>query len=205
MSLLTSIGSVVAAGMIVGAESGMRILYGERYAGSGWILAWIVAAVTFRTLRIGPALAAIAHADTKNQLLSNMARATSLVPAFYFAVSGSSLETIAACGLIGELLSLWVNVLRLRRRNGVPYSATLWPALWLSVVLGSSGLLFWEFTGTATPIVAGMVAVAASILAASASAVVLPELRRECRQIWSAFQVSGYRGAVGALVGKTLR
>ncbi len=115
--------------LVVGAEAFMTLVYGVKYAGGGVLLAWLSAANSFRLLRVAPALAALARADSKNQLFSNILRAVALVPAVIAAVSRQPIWVVAAVGLLGEGLAFAGTLYRLYRRDSVPLGYTLRPAV----------------------------------------------------------------------------
>lgn len=121
-----TVGAVVAMlPLILGGEQLVRLFYGAKYAGAGPIMALLGAAGAVRFLRFAPAVAAMARADTVNQLYSNLWRGLSFPLAGVFAVSGGGLILIAASPLIAELIAGTASLVLLRRRQGVPlrYSA----------------------------------------------------------------------------------
>lgn len=124
--------------LVVGAEAFMTLVFGTKYAGGGVLMAWLSSANSLRLLRIAPSLAALAKADTKNQLFTNLLRAIALAPAVIVAVSRQPIWIVAAVGLLGEGLAFVFTIYRLYRRDGMPPSYTLRPALhcWAGLALG---------------------------------------------------------------------
>lgn len=142
---LSAVGAVATmVPLILGGEQILRILYGSKYIGGGAILAWLSVACAFRFLRIAPAIAAMAKADTKNQMISNMFRVSSLAFGFIVLLMGKSVEALAASMMIGELLALFAATYRLRRRQKIPVNDTLKSTLYLGVAMtiAGAGVLF---------------------------------------------------------------
>jgi len=129
-----------AVGMIVAAELLMRWVYGAKYAGAGIILAWLAAANAIRHIRVAPAIAAMAKGDSQNQMFSNLARVTALLPALAVAMAGKPLWMIASTGLAGELLACAVSFRRLAKHHHVPLKDSLWPASLVVVILPLLGI-----------------------------------------------------------------
>ena len=113
--------------VIVGAESWMVIAYGKKYAGAGILLSWLAASNSFRIIRIAPSIAALAKADSNNQLHANLLRILSLIPAALLAKQGAALWTIGATCLLGEALACGYSVWRLSKRDAIPISHALLP------------------------------------------------------------------------------
>lgn len=171
-----------SVGLIMGAEVIMRLAYGQKYAGAGVFLGWLAAANAFRTLRMAPALAALAKGDSQNQMISNLARVMSLIPAVLVAWMHQPVWMLACMGLFGEALACSVSFTRLRRRDGIPLAASLKPAVLLAVVVGASGLASWLGVGH-WPGFWALPAAAAGALAAGVIAVgILAEARSEVRR-----------------------
>lgn len=139
--IVTAFSVSYALGIIIGAESIMTLVFGQKYADGGVLLGWLAATNSLRLLRVAPALAALARADSKNQLISNLLRSTSLLAAAVVAFSGEPLWEMAAVGLLGEGLALAGTLYRLNRRDQIGWSDSLYPAAFLMVGLSAAGLL----------------------------------------------------------------
>jgi O-antigen/teichoic acid export membrane protein len=114
-----------AVATIFAAEFWMRLAYGSKYVGAGIILAWLSASNSFRILRLAPAVAAMAKADSQNQMKSNILRVLGVVPGLWFAAHGKPVWVIAGSGLVGECLACFYSFWRLKNRDGVPWSPNL--------------------------------------------------------------------------------
>lgn len=193
LSVMTLYATVSSVGFVLGAEGLMRLVYGSKYTGTGHLLAWLAASAAFRALRMAPAVAAIAKGDSQNQLLSNLARAASLLPAYVLAHQGQPLWMVAACGLLGETLGGVVSLWRLWVRDKVPVGLTLKPMLGTAALLLSTAMLRTLLSGWPVWMVMAL-AVAAAIGVAISLLVILPVLRSE---VWSIVQRwKDTRGAV---------
>ena len=141
IALICVFSAAYSVGMIVGAEAIMQLAYGAKYAGSGYLLVWLVAANSFRNIRIAPAIAAMARGDSMNQMTSNIARVLALVPASAVALSGQPLWTVACTGLFGEALACAVSFNRLSKRHRVPLALNVWPTAIVATTVVSAGLV----------------------------------------------------------------
>lgn len=125
--------------MVLAGEQILSFCYGPKYFGGGAILGWLAAGCAFRFLRIAPATAAMALADTQNQMLSNLLRTSSFALGAGALYLGLSVEYIAVCALIGELVALFDSTWRLKCRQGVPAADTTRSTLYLGACFASAG------------------------------------------------------------------
>jgi O-antigen/teichoic acid export membrane protein len=142
---LSAVGAVATmVPLIIGGEQILKILYGSKYVGGGAILAWLSVACAFRFLRIAPAIAAMAKADTQNQMISNMFRVSSLAFGFLVLLMGKSVEALAASMMLGELLALIAAAYRLRRKQKIPINDMAKSTLYLgsAMAIAGAGVLF---------------------------------------------------------------
>ena len=202
VALVTLVSAVSSVGMIVAGEALMQLAYGSKYTGSGIILAWLTAAVAFRNLRVAPSIAALARGDSENQMISNAWRVMALAPMLVLAIKHQPIWMLACCGLVGEAFACWVSIVRLRRRDGVPVSVTLRPAIWLLALVIAAGGLAWA-GGHATSALGGLVlGVACALVAGVSTVALLPELRREALAVWQGYSTKGWRGALAQMKGE---
>jgi O-antigen/teichoic acid export membrane protein len=201
VAVVVAFSAISTVGMVIGGEALMRLVYGGKYAGSGVILGWLAGATAYRNLRIAPSLAALARGDSQNQLLSNLWRVSSLLPALGLAFLHKPIWMLACCGLLGEALGCWASFVRLRRRDGVPISVSLVPTHWLTVMVVGGGLVAWlggdwwpGFWGLAS----GMLA---ALIAGAVLSTALPELRQEVGAAWEGFRDGGWREARSRVFG----
>jgi O-antigen/teichoic acid export membrane protein len=110
--------------LIIAGEQLVRFFYGDKYTGTGALMALLGASFAARFLRLVPSLASMARSDTINELYSNLARGLSLPLAAFVCLMGGSVAWVAACALFAELIAVVVSVLRLRHRQGVPLGDT---------------------------------------------------------------------------------
>jgi O-antigen/teichoic acid export membrane protein len=146
--------------LIVAGEQSVTLLYGSKYAGTGVLMAILGATSAIRFLRFVPAVAAMARADTQNQLYSNLWRGLSLPLATAVALSGGGMALIAICALAAELAAATVSVMRLRQRQGVPLRDTTSAAVYViglvltELVLIYAGAPHWGYLPTAAAVLA---------------------------------------------------
>ena len=144
IAIVCAFSAAYAVAIIIGAEAFMVLVFGKKYVGSGYILAWLTAVNAIRNIRLAPTISAIAKGDSKNEMYSNFAGSIGLVIAFAVALSGLPIWMVAGSGLAGEFAACWVSFLRLTRRDGIPLKRSLIPAslILFSVVLAGSVNLF---------------------------------------------------------------
>lgn len=113
MAAVVAIGSIVVGGRLV------TLVYGHKYDAAGIYIGWLGATSAMRIFRGAPAVAAMALGDTRNAMMSNLARSSSLLGILFVAATGGRLIWIVICGFLGELLAVGVCVWRLQVRHGV--------------------------------------------------------------------------------------
>ncbi|MGA4578911.1 oligosaccharide flippase family protein [Limisphaera sp. VF-2] len=195
LGVMTLYATVSTAALMTGAEALMRCVYGPKYIGAGLLMAWLAAVAAFRALRMAVAVANLAKGDSQSQLLSNLGRASSLLPAFWLASQGQPLWTVAACGLLGELVATGICVWRLRSLYGLA------PGLSLGAVVGTAGLAAaCGWLGHQVATWPSWAALGLAALAAFGSGIATVALRRELRAEVNAllgrFQSVGLRAAL---------
>jgi O-antigen/teichoic acid export membrane protein len=177
MNLLLLVSVPITSAVVLGAEALMTLVYGAKYAGSGLLLALLAVSNGFRNLRVAPALAALARADSKNSFVSNLGRATALLPMLFAGLTRQPLWMIAGCGILGEILACWISFRRLEKRDGIPFRENMYAITIISAVVVGSALVFFLVVG-AWPIPAGLMGAAAgSILVAALVIVTNKSLR----------------------------
>jgi hypothetical protein len=94
-------------------------IYGAKYAPAAGVVGWLAAMWGLRIIRYVPTLAALAHADTRAAMISNLIRSLAFAGSIYAAATGRPLAWIAISGLAGESLALPALMWRIGRRHGV--------------------------------------------------------------------------------------
>jgi O-antigen/teichoic acid export membrane protein len=193
LAIVTLFAVVSAVGMVIGGEALMRLAYGPKYVGAGVLMGWLAAANALRTLRIAPALAAMAKGDSQNQMLSNLGRVMALLPAVAIGLTHQPLWWIASSGLAGEALGSWVSFVRLEKRDCVPLTSNLIPIAWVTLCIAGAGVLA-AIGVYQLPAGSGLaVAALGACLSAAATIAVLPELRTEAAKLYDLCHKTGWR------------
>jgi O-antigen/teichoic acid export membrane protein len=107
-------------------------LYGDDYVPEQGMIYIISVLMGLRILRMPVQVFSLAAGDSKNGMYVGIARASSLLPSFYFAVNGYEIIVILAMGIAGELLGLVVGTL---------LAKSVAPRSWNTVIVMFS--LFW--------------------------------------------------------------
>jgi len=191
--------TVVMTPLVAGGEQLLHFLYGPKYLGGGVILVWLAAAGAFRFIRIAPAAAAMAMADTQNQMIANAYRSGAVLLGLLVVVMRWPIFALAACGLVGEVAATVVSTWRLKRKHGIDAGETLVAATYLAVWLGGSGLLA-AFGAQRWPVCAiGGAALTLVVLSLISFRLLFPEstarLVRALKPVW---------GKAGQLMGRNL-
>jgi O-antigen/teichoic acid export membrane protein len=201
LAIVVAFSAISTVGLVIAGEALMQLVYGGKYAGSGIFLACLAGANAYRNLRMAPSLAALAKGDSQNQLISNLWRVSALVPTLGLALLHQPVWMLACCGLFGEVFGCWASFLRLRQRDGVPLSASVVPAAWLTVLVAGSGLIAGFGAHHWPAIWALAVATLASLFAGAVLACIMPELRREVGSALEGFRAGGWREARSRMLG----
>lgn len=192
LAVVTAFSGVGAIMMIVGGEAVVRLVYGSKYAGAGILLGCLAAANAYRTLRIAPALAAIARGDSRNQMIGNLVRAVSLVVALPLVAAKQPLWTVACTGLAGEVFACWISFVRLERRDAVPMSSSLAHAAWVTLGVGAAGAFALLGFHRLPPSTALLLTMACSAVYSVILGTVLPDLRREVTSIYGRISTAAF-------------
>ena len=132
---LSMIGGAMAIAFVVAGGSLVVLLYGRGYAAAGAFIGWLGAMQGVRLIRVGTTLGALAQGNTRNSMISNIARSTGIGAAVGVAAYGAPLPWIAAAGFCGEVLALAASALNVRLRHQIPVTSCLWPVLLLGAGL----------------------------------------------------------------------
>jgi O-antigen/teichoic acid export membrane protein len=184
IAIISAFSAMYAVGAMIGSEALMQLVYGRKYAGSGMILGWLAAANAFRNIRIAPAIAAMAHGDSKNQMMSNLARVLALGPALMVALAGQPVWMIASTGLLGEALACAVSFHRLSAIHQVPAACSFWPVTLVSLSVLLAAVPVGMGVQQLHPMVSLSLAAAGACLAGPAVLFLLESSRREAMGLW---------------------
>lgn len=182
-----------SAGVIVAGEALMRFAYGHKYEGTGYILAWLTAANTFRSVRLASAVAAIAKGDSKNEMLSNLTGGVALFLAFLSAYLRLPIWCIAAAGLIGEISACTLSFRRLAKRDGIRLSRSFGPASLVLLTTATAGVAALYGAHELPFFVSIAVGIGAAILGAAFVGFTLSASRRQVFELWSKGRASGWK------------
>lgn len=185
-----------STGAILAGEALMEFAYGQKYLGTGYLLAWLTAANTFRTIRLATSVAAMAKGDSKNEMLSNFTGGGALFLAFSAAHFQFPLWCIAVAGLIGEISACMLSFHRLKRRDGIPLLKCYGPAFLVLLTMLAAG--FAALSGThqlrlMTGLSAGF---GAALLGGAFVGLILPASRRQFLEVWAKGSAQGWKKAL---------
>jgi len=160
------------------------VIYGAKYALAGSFIGWLATMWALRTLRVSPTVAAMALGDTRNAMISNIARTVALAGVLLTAATGGGLIWIAVSGCVGELLALSVCVTRLRWVHGIPVKTFLRPLAVCGAGMAVAGTVAVTIIPRLGWFLSFSVAAGLMLLHLLAVLFAFPALRRElCRMI----------------------
>jgi O-antigen/teichoic acid export membrane protein len=204
LSALACLAGSCSVGFIIGGEAIMSVVYGEKYKGTGLLLAILATAGALRTIRASTALAALAKGDSRNELYSNGLRLIGIVPAIVFAFLDEPIWKVALSGVLGESAACCVSIVRLRRRDGLPLAATLIPIAWLVLLITLASLGVYSGAHRISLVLSMPAAVLAALLSGLWLTVALPELRHEALALQRTARTVGWAGVLPLLRGSPL-
>lgn len=167
----------------IAGSPAIALIYGQKYSAASEVIGWLAAMWAVRIVRVAPTLGAMASGDTRNAMLSNIARTLALPWVVAVAAAGFGLKWIAVCGFCGELLALSVSVRRLQKREDLQIGKCIKPFAVAASATLTAILLVPRWEVSAWP-----VAVVASTLLAALTCVTMlllfPELRRYFQNVF---------------------
>jgi O-antigen/teichoic acid export membrane protein len=140
----SSLPLIVAGGWLI------VLIYGNKYSASGVVIGWLAAMQALRIIRVAPTLGAMALGDTKNAMISNLARTLAFVCVLIVAAAGGPLQGVAAAGFAGELFALAVCLYGLSRNHAISARYCLEPCavvtagLVVAAIASRLGLGMWS-------------------------------------------------------------
>ncbi len=137
----------VFAPLVMAGGDIVRFLYGAKYHDLDDLVAIFSIMAAMRLFRWSPAVASMSCADTKNQLIGNIARSVSLpIVLAVIALGNRDMEAIAMCGLAGEALAILISLLRIRERQGIGFKSQARPFLYFAgwVGVGMAINILWR-------------------------------------------------------------
>jgi O-antigen/teichoic acid export membrane protein len=118
----------------------VALVFGAPYESAGEFVGWLGAMAALRMIRVVPNQAAVALADTRNPMISNFWSGIGLVGIAVAAFLQAHIAWIAFFCFVGEICAVSAALLRLKRRHGLPLSATLRPIAVLFFALAAGSL-----------------------------------------------------------------
>lgn len=134
-------------------------IYGDRYLLAAAAIPWIGLMCAARLARTTASMTAVAHGETKIPLISNLARATSFLVAWFLASSGFGITTIPICGFVGELVAYSISVMLIGRRCELRTRVFYGPLCMVAVFVACAWLMTHfqlPVPGVAPPLIAAL-------------------------------------------------
>lgn len=158
----------------------LPVVFGVKYAGFGAITGWLAAMWAVRMIQSVPGMGLMAYGHTKPFLVAGILRAHALPCVLLAALTGCGLATLAAIGVIFEVVSLAYVVTRLDRLEPQLGRLLFDRAMFILPAGVGATLLSVAFGGTPSALLlSGLIAIT---LIAAIGLAVMPTLRRELRR-----------------------
>lgn len=138
-------GALVGIGFLLAGPSTLLLIYGERYAPGMAVVGILGVMQGLRIAKAGPAIVAMAKAETTNPLIANVVRCSGLIMALGAVALGYGVLAVAICGLIGEFLGALTAVYLLRVRLSLRIAPMLSCFASCTAVTALSAAVAWLF------------------------------------------------------------
>ena len=134
------VGLAMGVAFIVLGPELLTLVFGSRYKNGEAVVIWLGLTQAVRIAKSGPMIVAIACAETKNPMLSNLARGCSLIMALVAVKLEWGIVAIAISGLLGEVFAYGISLLLLRIHLDMKIEGLLIPVISCSCI--SIGFVF---------------------------------------------------------------
>ena len=172
--------SLYLAGFIIAGGPLVQMAFGPNYAGLDTLTGLLAGVWSLRILALVAGTALMAHGDTRPILTAVTIRSTTLVLALFAAMGGYGVNAIAACGILGELLSLAYLSWRIGRLGAGLSKLYLARAMLVPLVALTATLAAGVVPGSLLGSMTSALAVSLVVLGAGVS--VMPAVRGRVRQ-----------------------
>lgn len=145
------LGALVGIGFLLTGPAVLLLVYGERYAQGTAVVGILGVMQGLRIAKAGPAIVAMAKAETTNPLIANVVRCSGIIMAVGSVALGYGVVAIALCGMIGEFFGALTAVYLLRCRLSLRIGPMLWCLGGCVAVTGCAGVLASKFFDGSMP------------------------------------------------------
>jgi len=118
----------------------LLLLFGQTYAPSIGLFAWLAIMQAARLVKAGPTIVAIARGQTTNPLIANTFRAAVIPAAWLALIGGAGIVWVIWLGILGEVLATAASLLLLRRRISLGLRPMVLPLAAMAALLSLVGL-----------------------------------------------------------------
>jgi O-antigen/teichoic acid export membrane protein len=187
---ISMVAALIAIPFMVAGGWFVILIYGVKYALAASFIGWLAAMWALRMVRAAPTVAAMALGDTRNAMISNIARTVALAGVLLAAATGGGLVWIAVSGFVGELLALGVCVGRLQREHGVSARPFLRPVAISAIGMVLAAIMAVSVTPHLGWFLSFCVAAGLMLLQFLIMLLAFPSLRKQLGQMTSKSQVA---------------
>ncbi|WGL18230.1 oligosaccharide flippase family protein [Microbulbifer bruguierae] len=110
LTACTCFGLLMVIGFTLAGSALIHLSFGTQYLEASSVIGLLGIMQALRVLRIAPSIIANSQGRTENAMIANVFRSFSLPLALYLASAGYPVQTVAACGIGGEVVALAISV-----------------------------------------------------------------------------------------------
>lgn len=121
----------------------LALLYGKQYVNGATVIIWLGLMQAVNVAKAGPMITAMAQADTKIPMFSNLVRGVVFLLVIAMVFFGWGIKAVAISGLVGEVLAYFVSMLLLRYRLRLVIDKFLFP-IFMCLVASIAMAIFGE-------------------------------------------------------------
>ncbi|WP_295799677.1 oligosaccharide flippase family protein [uncultured Microbulbifer sp.] len=189
LSACICFGLIMVVGFATAGPALIQLSFGAEYIQASSVIVILGIMQALRVIRIAPSIIANSQGHTENAMISNIFRSFALPAALYLAMTGHSVQAVAATGIAGEIVALAVSVYLAPLAQGkrtfvfrLILLATAATAAATAVILYGSN--YPEATDIAGQILQLLYGVAIAGCLAGLLALADPDLRAEGKRLW---------------------
>ncbi|AQQ68730.1 hypothetical protein Mag101_14635 [Microbulbifer agarilyticus] len=189
LTACAAFGLLMVLGFALAGSALIQLSFGDQYIQAASVIVILSIMQALRVLRIAPSIIANSQGRTENAMIANIFRSLALPVAIYLAVTGHSVQAVAACGIAGEAVALGISVYLAPIKHGkvmfvrrlLLLSACGVAIATVTIGLAPAQTTAGEFSDLILQLFYGG---AIALLLASLLALTDPHLRKECRHLW---------------------
>ena len=135
---ITLLSAVYVSSFILAGGHVLSITFGPQYQGLDTVVGLLAIMWALRILQVTPGTMIMASGNTAPLLTAGLLRASALVPATAFAITGSSIHVVVICGIVGEVVAAFYLMSRAAMHGAITSGFLLSLVMAISAALKST-------------------------------------------------------------------